>query len=173
MDPSANGLVLYDFTAPDIRADEWRAVGDPVMGGVSESRFRTAGGHATFEGSVSLARGGGFASVRCDVAPLDLSGFAGLAIVVRGDGRRYKLQVRDREGFDTVVHRVGFETDPAAWATLRFGFERFEAAFRGRPVSGRALDRTTIAGFGFLISDRQAGPFRLDVASIAAFRCGD
>ena len=56
--------VLFDFSAPTA-ADAWSAIDDRVMGGVSRSRLRhDTAGHAVFEGEVSLAQNGGFASVR-------------------------------------------------------------------------------------------------------------
>jgi monofunctional biosynthetic peptidoglycan transglycosylase len=161
--------VLFDFTSDDATVDDWRGVGDPVMGGRSESRFRRADACAVFEGRLSLERGGGFASVRCDGPVRDLACHAGIALRVRGDGRRYRFQIRDRAGFDTVVHRVSFSPRAGTWATVRFSFGEFEAAHRGRPVHGRSLDPGRIHGFGLLIADRQEGPFRLDVAWIAAF----
>jgi monofunctional biosynthetic peptidoglycan transglycosylase len=161
--------VLLDFTSGDASAVAWRGVGDPVMGGRSESGFHSADGHASFAGRVSLERGGGFASVRCDFPVRDLAAHAGIAVRLRGDGRRYRFQLRDSSGFDTVVHRVSFTTRAGTWETVRFPFAAFEAAHRGRPVPGRTLDPGRIHGFGFLIADRQEGPFRLDVAWIAVF----
>jgi NADH dehydrogenase [ubiquinone] 1 alpha subcomplex assembly factor 1 len=55
--------VLFDFTDANA-ANAWRAIDDRVMGGVSRSALRhDPAGHAVFEGTVSLERNGGFASV--------------------------------------------------------------------------------------------------------------
>jgi NADH dehydrogenase [ubiquinone] 1 alpha subcomplex assembly factor 1 len=57
-------IELFDFSDPRA-ADAWRGIDDRVMGGVSRSRLRyDRAGHAVFEGEVSLAQNGGFASVR-------------------------------------------------------------------------------------------------------------
>lgn len=55
---------LFDFTDPSA-ANAWHAIDDRVMGGISRSTMRhDPAGHAVFEGTVSLERNGGFASVR-------------------------------------------------------------------------------------------------------------
>lgn len=55
---------LFDFTDPSA-ANAWHAIDDRVMGGISRSTLRHhPAGHALFEGTVSLERNGGFASVR-------------------------------------------------------------------------------------------------------------
>ena len=55
---------LFNFSDPQ-SVDAWRAIDDRVMGGVSHSGLRhERAGHAVFEGDVSLAQNGGFASVR-------------------------------------------------------------------------------------------------------------
>ncbi|MDP1650111.1 MAG: CIA30 family protein [Rubrivivax sp.] len=56
--------LLFDFRDP-LTANDWAAIDDRVMGGISRSRLRhDPKGHAVFEGEVSLERNGGFASVR-------------------------------------------------------------------------------------------------------------
>ncbi len=61
---AAMGTLLFDFVdASAVHA--WIAIDDRVMGGVSHSRSRHDPlGHAVFEGEVSPARNGDFASVR-------------------------------------------------------------------------------------------------------------
>lgn len=62
-DPDTTWL-LFDFLEPGAVA-EWGAIDDRVMGCVSSSRLRhDPAGHAVFEGTVSLKRNGGFASIR-------------------------------------------------------------------------------------------------------------
>jgi NADH dehydrogenase [ubiquinone] 1 alpha subcomplex assembly factor 1 len=59
--------------------------------------------------------------------------------------------------------------EPGAWCDVRLPFARFEAVFRGFTVPGHPpLDRSAIRTFGLMISGRQAGPFRLELASMRA-----
>src|SRR5512145_2802076 len=72
--PAADNAAMRElarFDSPESVRD-WSPVDDAVMGGVSRSRLRfDSGGHAVFEGAVSLANNGGFASVR--TAPGDFA----------------------------------------------------------------------------------------------------
>lgn len=55
---------LFGFDSPDA-AQQWQAVNDGVMGGISDGRFRiTADQTMEFFGTLSLENNGGFASVR-------------------------------------------------------------------------------------------------------------
>ena len=87
---------LYDFTAGNAGA-RWVAVNDNVMGGVSKGGAQLSGkGTLVFAGSLSLENNGGFSSIRTERKRMDLSGYHGLAVRVRGDGRTYWLTARVR-----------------------------------------------------------------------------
>lgn len=159
-------LRLADFRdAPE--ALRWRPTGDVVMGGQSSSGMRAGHEAGIFAGEVSLERGGGFASVRRIDERVDLSGCEIIELRVRGDGRRYKLNLRTSEAFDGVVYQATFTTQPGAWQTVELPLAGFAPRFRGRPVAGK-LDRAGVCSLGLLISDKQAGPFRLELSSITA-----
>ncbi len=163
--------MILDFRDPSA-ARGWLAIDDRVMGGVSASALRpTPEGTAVFEGTVSLERGGGFASVRSGPLELDLSGCRGLRLSVRGDGKRYKLNLRDDAAFDGVVWQQEFDPPADAWAAVELPLERFEARWRGRPVpESPPLDRARVQSLGLVIGERQAGRFRLEIAWIDGYR---
>lgn len=70
--------LLFDFTDPSA-ANAWHAIDDRVMGGISRSTLRhDPAGHAVFEGTVSLERNGGFASVRSSSGERGLPGAGGV-----------------------------------------------------------------------------------------------
>jgi monofunctional biosynthetic peptidoglycan transglycosylase len=163
-------MVLFDFRGDDREAAiaRWRTVGDPVMGGRSVGSLVVDGEAASFRGVLSLAGGGGFASVRASWAPLDLSDANGLEIAVHGDGRIYRLNLRDDPGFDTVLHRVEFVAPPS-WTVLRFPFSEFRPTYRGRPLNGPRLRTERVCGIGLMIADRVEGPFRMEIARIVTF----
>ena len=162
--------LLYDFADQEV-AVEWTAINDVVMGGVSSGGIRaTENGTLLFAGNVSLENNGGFASARSRPRQWDLGSYSGIEIRVLGDGKRYKLNLRADSAFDGIMYRVPFETREGEWQTLRFSFSEFRASFRGREVpQAPPLDPARIASFGLLISDKQAGPFRLELAWIGAF----
>ena len=56
-----------------------------------------------------------------------------------------------------------------AWAPVDLALGDFVPRHRGRTVDGAPpLEAGAIRTLGFLIADRQGGPFRLELASIAA-----
>lgn len=161
--------ILFDFRpATDFPA--WQVVNDDVMGGLSASRFQfLANGGAVFSGVVSLENNGGFASVRSSPVRESLGGCDAFVIRARGDGRRYKFGARIGGGFDRAIYQRSFATKNGVWEEHRLPLKDFVASFRGRVLAGEpALDAAKVTSVGFLISDNQAGPFRLEVAWIKA-----
>jgi NADH dehydrogenase [ubiquinone] 1 alpha subcomplex assembly factor 1 len=141
------------------------------MGGVSHSTMHLENGRAVFAGVVSLDHGGGFASVRSHPALWDLRNYTGIELTLRGDGRRYKLRLKTDPGFDGVNWETAFVTDANARQTMRFPFYDLVPVYRGKPVFGEPpFDPGRIATFGLLISDRQSGPFRLEIETVAAYQ---
>jgi monofunctional biosynthetic peptidoglycan transglycosylase len=166
-------MLIFDFSEPEA-VSAWYSIGDRVMGGVSSGRMHQGEGFAVFEGEVSLENNGGFFSVRSEPRALDLSDHDGIALKVRGDGQRYKIGLKTDSGFDGIVYRAGITPPAGAWTTLRVPFEEFEPVFRGARVRGApALAADQVRSLGLLISDKQAGPFRLEVAWIGAYGPAD
>jgi hypothetical protein len=157
---------LLDFSQPEV-VRAFRVVNDDVMGGVSTSRVNPAPGALLFEGTVSLENSGGFASFRGPVRFPE--GSRALLLTVRGDARRYKLTLRldDRPG--SPQYQATFVAPPE-WETLRFRPEDFAASFRGRAVEAPAVRFADVQYVGLLISDKQAGAFRVEVKAITTER---
>jgi hypothetical protein len=160
-------IELFDFSDPRA-ADAWRAIDDRVMGGVSRSRLRhDRAGHAVFEGEVSLAQNGGFASVRSSPGERGQAGATACLIEARGDLKQFKLSLLTDDGFDSVNYQASFTTMGHDWQTISLPLPAFRASFRGRDVPGApALDPARIRQVGLLIAGRQAGPFALDIRRI-------
>jgi len=145
-------------------------VNDDVMGGHSTSAVAIESGAIVFSGTLRLDDGGGFASMRAELDEKDLRPFAGIELVVRGDGRAYKLLLRDARSRGDVRYQARFETRAGERDTLRLPFSRFEPRRRGRPVpDALPLDRSRIRQLGVLVSDAQAGDFRLEVLAVRAY----
>ena len=148
----------------------WHDIGDPIMGGVSRGEMLVTGQVGVFTGLLSLDHGGGFASVRSSEGRYDLATFDGLVVRARADGKRYGLRLRTAAAFDGVNYQVDLAPD-RTWQDLWCPFRDFRPVFRGRPAVGHPpLDPANIKTFGLIIAHRQAGPFRLEIESIAAYR---
>ncbi len=161
------GERIVDFSSA--AAPEWYPVNDGVMGGRSSSTMRLAEGIGVFEGNLSLENNGGFASVRTEIPEAALSGFSRLLLRVRGDGKRYQLRLRMSTTFDGVAYGASFETQEADWTTVEIPLESFAPSFRGyRPRNAPELDFANVRQIGLMLTDKQEGRFRLEIAWIAA-----
>ena len=167
---SPDPMMLFDFEGPD--AAPWSVENDGVMGGRSQGFVEIADGTLTFTGEV-VTEGGGFSSVR---APrrVDLSGYDGIALRVRGGGRTFALDVDDgtRDRGREVTRRGPVPTSDA-WETVRVPFASLEESAHGQPVRVDPLDRAAIESIGVYIIDGKDGPFRLEVDWIRAYRAAE
>lgn len=155
-------LIDFQYAA---EARRWRAINDDVMGGISRGSLHVEDGVGVFSGETSLENNGGFASVRREPETMDLSGTPGLVLHVRGDGRRYQLRLRTDELFDGGAYRALFQPSAGEWQHIALPWHEFEAVFRGRRLEDAPpLDPSALQQMGWLIADRRAGPFRLEVA---------
>jgi hypothetical protein len=160
--------LLFDFRDP-ATVNDWAAIDDRVMGGISRSRLRhDPAGHAVFEGDVSLDRNGGFASVRSSPGDRGQPGAEACQIDVRGDNnKQFKLSLLTDDGFDSLNYQCGFAPEGDDWQTIRLALTAFRANFRGRVVpSAPPLDPARIRQVGLMIAARQAGPFALEIRRI-------
>ena len=124
-------------------------------------------GHAVFQGTVSLERNGGFASVRSSPADRGRAGATWCLIEVRGDVRQFKLSLLTDDGFDSVNYQATFTPERQAWQTLTLPLSGFQPTFRGRAVPGTPpLDPARIRQVGLMIAAGQAGPFELHIREI-------
>ena len=164
--------MLIDFTDAD--AEEirlWTAINDDVMGGISQSRIELSpAATALFSGQLALENNGGFASIRRRSDNNNLNRCAGVMLNVKGDGRTYQFRVKTDEQYDGIAYRSLFSTDAHQWQTLTLPFAGFSASFRGRPVPGAPVLRPEqIRRIGFLLADKQAGSFCLEIAWIKSY----
>jgi NADH dehydrogenase [ubiquinone] 1 alpha subcomplex assembly factor 1 len=168
---SAEQRLIFDFKTADAERD-WVTVNDDVMGGVSEGKVSLSKkGVLRFEGKVSLDNNGGFASIRSRPQPHDLSAYAGLLIRVCGDGQRYACTLRTDFDIMAGSYQCKFETQKDEWQNIFLPLEEFVPTSFGQAMQNAPrLNKAAIRSFGFMISDQQAGPFRLEVGWIKAVR---
>ncbi|MBW4678764.1 MAG: CIA30 family protein [Microcoleus vaginatus WJT46-NPBG5] len=175
--------MIFDFSKPsqDIK-ETWGALDDIVMGGVSESSIRLVDNTAFFSGNVSTANSGGFASVRTKNfdPPLNLAGYAGIDLRVKGDGKRYKFIIRSEVKWDGIGYSYSFDTVYNIWITVRIPFDALIPVFRAKTVKdGEPIDTSHISSFQLMLSKFEydgelnpkfeAGIFQLQVESIKAY----
>lgn len=165
-------MMIFDFKNPD-SCKVWQAVNDTVMGGVSNSSLQPGGaGTALFKGMVSLKNNGGFCTASSrDNKKYDLSSFKGIGVRLKGDGKKYMLTLKTDDKFNGYAYQFPFVTQKDQWMTVTVPFKDFFARFRGEPVPNAPPVKTTdITSFGFLIADKQEGPFVLEIEWIKAVK---
>lgn len=156
----------------DMDARSWRSVNDGVMGGVSSGGMTQDGGNLVFAGKLSLENNGGFSSVR-RLVNQDLSGASRVLMEVRGDGRVYQFRIRQDDRFDGIAWRATF-TARNDWHTIETPLDRFVPVFRGRTVTRAGpVVPSEIRQIGFLLADKNPGPFRLEIRKIAFIGPGE
>ena len=178
----AGEKTIFDFTKPSQDLKEtWGALDDIVMGGVSESSIRLTDNTALFTGNVSTANSGGFASVRTRNfdPPIDLTGFSGIQLRVKGDGQRYKFIIRSEAKWDGIGYCYSFDTVYNIWITVTIPLDKLIPVFRAKTVnSGAKLDTSRISSFQLMLSKFEydgalnpkftPGIFKLQLESVAA-----
>lgn len=165
--------VLFDFSDPAKRG-RWQNVNDGVMGGVSSGRHAISEDGLRFFGRLSLANNGGFASVRSGSGNLRLNASDQIHIRVKGDGRKYYVDLRTPSNRMAYTHRVSVQTEPDRWLEFRIPLELFKATSFGRVVSNSGgLDANRVSSIGFTLSDKKPGPFDLQVAWIKVAKPGN
>lgn len=163
--------VLFEFTGAD-PAKEWQSVNDGVMGGVSEGRFRiTDEKTMEFFGTLSLENNGGFASVRSKAKNLAFEKGDSVVARIRGDGREYMLNLYLNKPLIAFSYRATVQTKKDEWIEVKVPLDKFEATSFGRVVKDAgAVKPEEINAIGFMLSDKKAGPFKLEVESIRVVR---
>jgi NADH dehydrogenase [ubiquinone] 1 alpha subcomplex assembly factor 1 len=164
---------LFDFTGAD-SAKAWQTVNDGVMGGVSEGKFKISYTKTMeFFGTLSLANNGGFASVRTKAKKLDLEEGDTLVAKVRGDGREYMLNLYPNKQRVAYSYRATVQTKKDEWIEVKIPLDKFEATSFGQMVKNAgAVKPAEINALGFMLGDKKAGPFKMEIEWIKVERAG-
>ena len=165
---------LVDFAGPEA-AQQWQAVNDGVMGGVSDGRFTiTDDKTLEFSGTLSLENNGGFASVRTKPTDLDIEAGDTLVVRVKGDGREYVLNLYTKSRRMAFSYRAPLPTTKDEWTEVRVPLEDFIPTAFGRRVQGMGpVEPSQINGLGFMLSDKKPGPFKMQVEWVKVLRAGE
>ena len=163
--------VLFDFAGADA-AKEWQTINDGVMGGVSEGKFKiTDKKTLEFYGTLSLENKGGFASVRTKAKKLGLEKGDALVVRVRGDGREYSMNLHVPRPLVAFSYRATVQTKKGEWIEVKLPLDKFVATSFGRPARDAGpVDPQEVNGLGFLLGDKKAGPFKLEVEWIKVLK---
>ena len=156
---------LFEFNTA---STNWFVRNDAVMGGVSSSQFSIRNGTLTFSGRIRLENDGGFAGIRSYAVARNLGAFKGITLRVRGDGKRYALQLVTSSA-RRVTYRAVFATTAGQWREVRVPFTAFRPTRSGNLLRGPALNTRTIERFGLTVGNGRAETFKCEVDWIRAY----
>jgi NADH dehydrogenase [ubiquinone] 1 alpha subcomplex assembly factor 1 len=161
---------IADFTEQNVRS-QWGVTNDNVMGGVSTSKISVSEENVLiFSGEVSLENNGGFASLRSPIDDYNFSDYEGFLIKVKGDGKNYNLSFRQTKYFTGYNYTQKFQTEKDNWQIVKLPFKDFKFKYYGREVSNsEPPDKSTIKQISILISNKQQGPFKIEIEWIGLY----
>ncbi len=167
---SPHGASAQSSAGPNLEFDSgtkgWQTVLDGVMGGLSTGRIAAGeGGTLRFTGELSLENNGGFSQIRTAVPEGTFSGTKGLLLRVKGDGRSYQCNIRSsRLRLMAGGYERAFETKAGEWIEVEIPFDQCVATSFGERIrNAPALDPASIESVGVTLSDKQEGPFAIEI----------
>lgn len=153
--------VLFDFDEKS-NLSEWTIVNDGVMGGISESNLTlNKEGNAIFEGNVSLDYNGGFASVRYNPEPIDVSAYETLIIRCKGKPNRY--QVRTKSSWRERHSYIQYIDITEEWQEIEVSLKDMYPQFRGYELDIPNYPKEILGEFAFLIANKRYEDFKMEI----------
>ncbi len=152
----------------DKGGEEWYALNDTVMGGLSDGELRLTDDSIIFSGKVSLENNGGFASIRSPWKAIDISQYENLEIRCRGYGQSFTVTFEnDQRWFMPYYKKViplkaGKEKK---WQTIKLPLREFDE-YRIGSLTGELLTDELlqyIIRMGIMTADKGTEPFQLEI----------
>ena len=160
----SNTLILEDFNS-GVDKSNWQIVDDVVMGGKSNGNMIISGdGTAIFNGYVSLENNGGFSMVKYQFQSTEINKYTKVVITLKGDGNRYQFRLKENSG-DKHAYVSYFETT-GKWQSIILSLNSFYPAYRGIKLNISNFRSTELSEIAFLIGNKKAEDFRLEIDSI-------
>ena len=152
-------MLIDDFTDQDLASrlgTRWRGVSDKVMGGISEpSVVQSVIDNRPcllLTGDVRLENDGGFIQAALDLAvpedTFDASSYAGIRLVIRGNGERYSVHFRTPDNVRSwQSYRAQFTAMPE-WEKIDLPFTDFLPYRLDVPLDIHRLRRIGLVAIG-------------------------
>lgn len=155
----------------------WSSLTDQIRGGRSMIEMEIqADGAARFFGQLILNNeGAGFASYRVrkkDQTFWNLKDFSALNILCCGDGRTYKILLKDQTADQSETNyswQAKIQTS-AEFMMTAIALAGLRPFYRGKEMKDiSAFDSSRIVEIGFQINDKKEGPFEFQIKAINSF----
>lgn len=152
--------------------NNWYAVNDGVMGGLSEGTITYNDQSMVFKGRTSLKNNGGFASIRSPYQDWNIQNYKGIKIRVKStNSRKFGFVLETRAPFYYPTYKTLFATSPNEWKTIDMPIEDFIENRMGNPTGKKIPTRImpNIERLGIILFDKQAGEFELEIDYIELY----
>lgn len=158
LNSNAKRKTIYKFNS-NSKSKDWRILNDGVMGGVSEATFTISErGEGVFQGRVSTANNGGFASVRYK-STVKVGSSKSIWIRLKGDGKNYQFRMK-KNSSDVESYITTFATS-GDWQTLEIKLRDLYPSFRGKQLDKPNFEGNEFQEISFLIANKKNESFRL------------
>ena len=156
--------VIYNFdNYSDLK--RWVIVNDDVMGGVSSSNLIIdSDGNGVFEGRISTAYNGGFASLRFNCNKTYIGKNTHFKIKIKGDGKDYQFRIKSNRD-DYYSYIISFKTS-GEWEIVTIPIKEMYASFRGRKLDMAKFNSDYFEQITFLFGNKKDENFKLLIDSI-------
>lgn len=153
---------LLNFNTSD--TNDWNVVNDGVMGGLSQGKLTYTENSVIFDGKLSLANNGGFASFQGNRGDYDLSKYDKVTIKHRGYGGTFGFRLKTSEPFYMPYYKVEF-SPTEEWQESSFDLSEMPE-WRLADKTGEKIsqdDLAEIIRMGVIKSDKKTDPFQLEI----------
>ena len=155
---------IYHFKNK-VNLNQWTIVNDDVMGGVSKGNLKVnKDGVGVFEGRISTAYNGGFASVRYDCKRIYVKNNNCLILKIKGDKKEYKVRVKANKD-DHYSFTLSFKTS-GEWEEIIIPLKEMYASFRGRRLGMKNFNNDYFEQITLLFGNNRNENFNLKIRSI-------
>ena len=156
--PDEGNKTIFEFNK-NANISSWKTLNDNVMGGVSASTFKISSeGHGVFEGKVSTANNGGFASVRY-TSSVSIEKYNSIKIRLKGDGKNYQFRIK-KNANDFESYITSFPTS-GNWETVEIKLNDLYPSFRGKKLNQPNFGGVKFEEMSFLIGNKKNESFKL------------
>lgn len=154
----------YDF-GKQKDGNEWVAVNDGVMGGLSKGVLTLTKKSLKFNGNISFANNGGFASFRNRYGKYNLEDVTSVEIKYRSAGQIMALSLEPNDMFYEPTYRILLEDTNSAWKTVEININQFVECVLGEPTGYKITPNILpkIKRIGFINTEKKEGVFEIEI----------
>lgn len=165
--------LAYRFGKSDGKTNDWSAITDTVMGGLTTAALAYTDEAMVLSGDLSLKNYGGFASVRSRFGSFDLSQYKGVTIIYKASNQRFAFTLDRSQNWTQPNYKAALKASKSdTWTEETLYFADFKEYQIGE-ATGRSLvanQLSSIIRLGFITTEKKEGPFTLEVREVRFVR---